>query len=124
MNKPEVQKLIEESLNKTRMTREEAIRIIADELRDTNLTKDNQIKFLQTFEKYTRTQAEMDKEAFQHDLEQLLKTGDILEDFLDGEVEEFEKIFLPRMEDGRVIFDIKKKTWNGRNEPIAASYGS
>jgi len=121
INKPEVKKLLEESLGKTRMTREEAIEIIADKIRavdEDKLSKDNLNKFLLTYERFTRTQAEMDKERFQHDLEQLLKTGDLLEEFMEGETEEFEKVFSPRLENGRMIFDIKKKTWNGKKGPI------
>lgn len=103
------------------MTREEAIEIIADKIRavdEDKLSKDNLNKFLLTYERFTRTQAEMDKERFQHDLEQLLKTGDLLEEFMEGETEEFEKVFSPRLENGRMIFDIKKKTWNGKKGPI------
>lgn len=118
LNKPEVKKILEDSINDVRMTRNEAIEILAEEIRsrkDGKISKDSLNKFLLTYEKFTRTRAEMDKERFQHDLEQLLKTGDLLEDFIEGETEEFEKVFSPRMENGRVIFDIKKKTWDGRS---------
>lgn len=114
---PVVLRLIEESTENARMSRDEAIRMLSEMIRQEDLGPDLKNKLLLSFEKYTRSAEEQEREKFQRDLAALLSKGDLCEEFINGDTEPFEKEFRPQMVDGRVIFDIKKKNLFANAKP-------
>ena len=111
MNKPVVQNLLQERLREARLSRDDMIDIISGKIRDGNVTTNDLVKLAQIHEKYTKDKAAAEQFEYEQKLRGLLQTGDILEDFLEGKTDKFEKMFKPRLnKDGKIIFGgLKKK---------------
>ena len=110
MNKPVVQNLLQERLREARLSRDDMIDIISGKIRDGNVTTNDLVKLAQIHEKYTKDKAAAEQFEYEQKLRGLLQTGDILEDFLEGKTDKFEKMFKPRLnKDGKIIFGGLKK---------------
>ena len=75
-----------------------------------NATADQKIKAAAALERVTRYGDKDEGEGFQDDFERFLYDyGDILEEFMEGKSDNFEKVFRPRLsDDGKVTFHVKK----------------
>lgn len=105
---PEVQDAIEKA-NTFTLDRDGIARALTEILTNPGATVDQKIKASNALEKLTRYGDIDDKSTFQDDFERfLVDYGDVLEEFMDGKSDNFEKVFRPQMSNGKVTFHIKK----------------
>jgi dihydroxyacetone kinase DhaKLM complex PTS-EIIA-like component DhaM len=109
LGKAIVQDILAENLSEARMNRDSAIGMISAELLKGALTADQKHKYLMALEKYTKAAEGAEQASYEAKLKTLLMESDLIEDFVDGKVEGFNKVFNPVMVDGKVIFDRDKK---------------
>lgn len=116
LNMPEVQDAIEEA-NTFVLDREGIARSLTEILISDEASRDQKIKAANALEKLTRGDSD-EQSGFQDDFERFLhEYGDVLESFLNGKTEEFEKVFRPRLDDdGKVRFHIKKNKGRSARE--------
>ena len=108
LSMPEVQDAIEKASTFV-LDRDGIARALTEILTGT-ATADQKIKAAAALERVTRYGDKDEGEGFQDDFERFLYDyGDILEEFMKGKPDNFEKVFRPRLSaDGKVTFHVKK----------------
>lgn len=110
LSDPVVIDMIDQAKNK-KMNRKdlekELTEIISDE--SGKHSKEDKWKARTLLEKVTRLSKGDAEDELGKKLEGLfVEYGDVLDDFMNGDPDEFEKIFRPQLKNGKVVFDVKK----------------